>query len=217
MNAITTQQALHTPLLGDEIIYEDEESSSQQKESNADKQQADDHDDDDDDEEEVESCFLRHETIIVPLLLIVQFTLAFFRYYGDHAEAGTRRSSTSDSTAAASAGDIMTTLSWQTFGYSIFLFTTTIWLYRQACADSKITSLPMVCLPEILVNIILVATLMDQVTIAYATMLLGGLLLAVLTFVATVHYMHGRYRKEHDNNDIRKESSKQKQVDILIV
>jgi hypothetical protein len=209
---MTSYQSLHTPLLGDEITDDEELASSpEQREpeekaaeavaetNNVDSSMADADDD----------SILRYECFIFPFLLFVQFGLALLRHGHDMAAASTTT----------------VTLDWQNVSLGIILLTITISLYRGACADSKLDqhSWLFVFLPEILVNIILVLALLDKITMAYATVLLGGLFLATLGFCATVHFMcckQGREEQEQDDDNEEAEIDDDddfKKFDLLIV
>jgi hypothetical protein len=213
MTTITTSsKALHTPLLGDEN-YDDEEQTLHKQQpsekadaepsSSVDKSNVDDLVAEEDDVDSI----LRYECFIFPFLLFVQFGLAFLRNAHDIATAATTPS-------------VPVVLAWQNVSLGIVLLTATIWLYRGACADSKLNqrSWIFVFLPEILVNIILVLALLDKITMAYVAVLLGGLFLAILGFCATVHFMYcNKSQEQQQEQEVNVDDDDSNQYDLLIV
>ena len=96
--------------------------------------------------------------IILPLLLFVQFYLAFVDDQNK---------------------DLTHLLDYPTVNWSIVLYCITSWLFRHSCQDLGLTNTVFLVLPEIGMDIVLALVLFHQVVYAYLTLLLCMLLLAL--------------------------------------
>jgi hypothetical protein len=144
-----TRQALYAPLLGDEACRSQEYNHHQHH----------DHDDnsdnvadtmmmmmdDDDDDDDITTNLCCNDTVniwvILLCLLLIQVGMAFLM----HDESTTH-------------------LSWSiSVNFSIFLYWVTAWLYQHAVQDSKIETVLVLLLPEILMGVIMVIVWLDKV------------------------------------------------------
>ncbi|EEC48189.1 predicted protein [Phaeodactylum tricornutum CCAP 1055/1] len=99
--------------------------------------------------------------IILPILLFVQFGLAFT----DEAQ------STQD-------------LQWKIVNFSIALFVVTSWLFRHACRDINPSSLAIPLLPEMMMGIVLGLVLFGKVVLGFFFLLVSMLCLALFVAIS---------------------------------
>jgi hypothetical protein len=181
MESSSTMKTLQAPLLG---VKPDE--LDQEHHHRAAVVLANDDDVVDYDEEEEEHDSYCYDVFIIwvalPVLLFIQFGVAFL------AQDETTRN-----------------LSWPVVNVSIVLFALTVWLYRESCIDSKITSCLLVLLPEIILNTVLILVLFNKTPVAFYLLLLGMELLSVLAIIATVRFLYcsrlqlEEEKKEHED------------------
>jgi hypothetical protein len=140
----------------------------------------DDYEDDgnemDDDDDDDHHLLISDEVMIflvLPCLMFSQFGMAFLM----HDESTTH-------------------LSWSIVNFSIFLYWVTAWLYQHACLDSKIETVLVVLLPEILMDVILVIVWLDQVQVGLFVLLVSVIALSALAFAMTAKELCFSSRKE---------------------
>ena len=104
--------------------------------------------------------------IILPLLLFVQFGLAFY----------------SDPEGCLG-------LRWSIVSLSIVLYTITAWLYRQACRDCQLSQSLVLLLPEVCMDVVLGLILFDRIVPAFFVLLFGMLFLALFVVVSSVRIL----------------------------
>lgn len=180
-SAEETRQALYAPLLGDEACCSQEYNHHQHH----------DHDDDDvadtmmmmmDDDDDIITSLCCNDTVIIwvilPCLLLSQFGMAFLLHDENTAH-----------------------LSWPICNFSIFLFCITAWLFRHACADSKMkTPVLWLLAPEISMDIVLALVLFNQVELGFITLLASMLVLSGFVVVTTAHHLFCRRRESRNNS-----------------
>jgi hypothetical protein len=210
------QQALHTPLLGDEC-YDVNDTNTKAQESSPQshlvERTSDNRHDVDDHLSQVDIIFPFNFLIVwivMPLFLFLQFGFAFSHQHANNEEE------------AKSATPTTASVSWSTVNVNICLFVLTVWLYRQACIDSRTTNPVLLLLPETMTNIVLAILVFDvhKTIEAFVALLVGIQLMSQLALVATIHCFYCSRNKnnielmEDEQNDL---SSMEKQVDLCIV
>ena len=171
------ENELHSPLLlgpinphYEDVLYEEQEQEVQNVKvylrdgdddnNNNNKNDAENEKDNDD-----HQLLISDEVMIffvLPCLMFSQFGMAFLL----HDESTTH-------------------LSWSIVNFSIFLYWITAWLYQHACLDSKIETVLVVLLPEILMDVILVIVWLDQVHVGLFVLLVSVIALSTLAFGMT--------------------------------
>jgi hypothetical protein len=202
-SASMTHKALHTPLLGVEHVLVDEESYSQQNESPT-KRTTETVDDDDDEHISVGTSWGPSwiMSILFPLLIFIQFWMALEVEDDDD-----------DDDERSTAGATIL-LSWPNVSMTIGIFAVSNILYQRACQDSKIKSLIILLLPEVITVLVLGFVMFETVTRAFLALNVGILLLSSLVLVETAHSLFYSSNHESQNDEDDEEN---KQFDILVV
>ena len=118
--------------------------------------------------------------VVLPLLLFVQFYMAF----------------------ASQAQNDTLTLNQARVYYSIVLFVVASCLFRRTCSDQKIKSTLVLVLPEIAMDAVLLLILVNQVDAAYLTLLGSLLALSLHVCVSCVLMLvHGERRNSQPASD----------------
>jgi hypothetical protein len=92
-------------------------------------------------------------------------------------------------------------LSWSIVNFSIFLYWVTAWLYQHACQDSKIETLLVVLLPEILMDVILVIVCLDKVPLGLFVLLVSVIGLSTFAFMVTARLLADDMGNDDDDDD----------------
>lgn len=121
--------------------------------------------------------------VILPTLLFSQFGMAFLMH---------------DERTA--------TMSWTIVNLSIALFVITSWLYRHACKDANITTVAIVLLPEIVMDVVLGLVLFNQVALGFMVLLVNMLFLSTFVVIASASFLYcGRKANAVSDKETREE------------
>lgn len=122
----------------------------------------------------------------LPTLLFSQFGMAFMMH--------------DESTA---------TLSWTIVNLSIILWVVTTWLFRHACNDSKIKTIFILLMPEILMDVVLGLVLFNRVALGFMVLLVSMLCLSSFVVVSTAAFLYFGKRDEQEEEKVEAEPVKQ--------